>query len=387
MRVFLIVIDSFGIGELPDAANFGDVGSNTYGNIVKQTGLKLPNLARLGLNHIDGVDVEKGTFAPIGRYARLSEISPAKDTTAGHFEIAGLPLQHPFPVYPNAFPKELIDRLEQECGCTFMANEVASGTEIINRLGDEHCKTLKPILYTSQDSVLQIAACVDVIPLDELYRICERARSVLNGKHNVGRVIARPFKKGENGYYRTPDRKDYALPPPDQTMLDILTKHGKKVFGIGKISDIFCGQGITDSIHTKNNADGIRQIENAIKTGEWDLVFANLVDTDSAFGHRNDVIGYANALKEIDQAVGRMINDVRDDDYFIITADHGCDPTTVSTDHSREYVPLLVYNRNLKPKNYHTIRGFDFIAKSILDLYQIKYYAKSIFKENDNENQ
>ncbi len=386
MRVFLIVIDSFGIGELPDAASYGDVGSNTYCNIVKQTGLKLPNLARIGLNHIDGVDVGHDEFAPIGRYARLSEISPAKDTTAGHFEIAGLPLRHPFPVYPNAFPKDLIEKLEKECGCTFLANEVASGTEIINRLGDEHCQTRKPILYTSQDSVLQIAVCVDVIPLDELYRICEKARSVLKGKHCVGRVIARPFKKGENGYYRTPDRKDYALPPPNKTMLDILTEHEKKVYGIGKISDIFCGQGITDSIYTKNNTEGIQQIEFAIKTGTWDLVFANLVDTDSAFGHRNDVNGYANALKEIDQAVGRIITALKDDDYLIITADHGCDPTTISTDHSREYVPLLVYNRILQPKNYHTIRGFDFISKSILDLYQIKYYAKSIFKENANEN-
>lgn len=385
MRVFLIVIDSFGIGELPDAANFGDVGSNTYCNIVQETGLRLPNLSRLGLNHIDGVTVKDDTL-PIGRFARLSEISPAKDTTAGHFEIAGLPLEHPFPVYPSAFPQDLVSKLEKECDCTFMANEVASGTEIINRLGDEHCTTKRPILYTSQDSVLQIAACVDVIPLEKLYRICEKARNVLHGKHNVGRVIARPFKKGERGYYRTPDRKDYALPPPNKTMLDILTENGKKVYGIGKISDIFCGQGITDSIHTKNNTDGISQIELAIKNSDYDLIFANLVDTDSAFGHRNDVQGYASALIEIDSAVGRILEALKDDDYLIVTADHGCDPTTASTDHSREYVPLLVYNRNLKPKNYHTIRGFDFIAKSILDLYQIKYYAKSIFKEDDYEN-
>lgn len=383
MRVFLVVIDSFGIGAMPDAEKFGDGGSDTYGNIVRRTGLRLPNLERLGLNRIDGVSVSADKpegGAVIGRYARLAEKSPAKDTTAGHFEIAGLPLEKPFPVYPDAFPQDLVKKLDKACGCEFMANEVASGTEIIARLGDEHRATKRPILYTSQDSVLQIAAHTDVVPLERLYDICEKARAVMTGEHAVGRVIARPFAGKSGEYVRTPERRDYALPPPGPTLPDKLTAASKKVAAIGKISDIFCGRGIAESVHTASNAEGLDAIDDMIAASDAHLIFANLVDTDMLYGHRNDAEGYANALRQIDARVGGWIQRLRADDYLIVTADHGCDPTTPSTDHSREYVPLLAYHRDLPPENLGTILGFDYIARSILDLYQIEYYAKSVFR-------
>ena len=369
MRAFLIVIDSFGIGELPDAADYGDVGSDTYGNTFAATGVSLPVLASLGLNNIDGVAKSFAggraiapVPAPRAAYARLREKTPAKDTTAGHYELAGLVLQKPYRVYPT-FPPDVVADIEREAGVRFMGNEIASGTEIIQRLGPEHLRTGRPILYTSQDSVLQIAADTSVIPLARLYDICEAARRVMTGDRAVGRVIARPFIHEGGKFTRTADRRDYALEPPGETVLDRLASRGIPVVGVGKIGDIFCGRGIARSIHTAGNAEGLRVItELSAQAGEG-LVFANLVDTDMLYGHRNDPVGYAAALRAIDGALPDIMKNLRDGDALVITADHGCDPTTPSTDHSREYVPLLVYGTRILPQNLGTLDGFDCVAR------------------------
>ena len=374
MRTFLIVIDSFGIGELPDADKYGDVGSDTYGNIWKETGVYLPELVSLGLNNIDGVARSDGgrrlapVAAPRAAHARLAERTPAKDTTAGHYEIVGLVLQHPYRVYPK-FPPDVVRDLEKETGVEFLGNEAASGTEIIRRLGDEHRRTGKPILYTSQDSVLQIAADTSVIPLERLYSICEAARRVMTGERAVGRVIARPFVCRNGQYIRTEDRKDYALEPPGRTLLDDLHEHGVSVIGVGKIWDIFCGRGIARSIHTGNNAEGLRVTLDLADEDNDGLIFVNLVDTDMLYGHRNDVQGYAQALRAIDAALATLEQKLRGDDVLILTADHGCDPTTPSTDHSREYTPLLICGKKIRPINLGTLCGFDHIASLIRALY------------------
>lgn len=308
MRTFLVVIDSFGIGAMPDAAEFRDEGSDTYGNIVRETGLVLPNLVSYGLNNIDGVakvfpngNKLEGIQNPIGAYARLSEKTHAKDTTAGHYEMAGLVLAHPFRVFPNAFPENVVKMIENAAGVQFMGNEVASGTEIIQRLGEEHLKTARPILYTSQDSVLQIAADTSVIPLQRLYEICEKVRAVMTGEFAVGRVIARPFVHANGKFTRTEDRKDYALEPPGETLLDRLYQKGVRVVSVGKIADIFCGRGISESHHTGNNEEGLEVLLQLSETLSDGFVFVNLVDTDMLYGHRNNVLGYAQALKEIDE--------------------------------------------------------------------------------------
>ena len=367
MRIFLLVIDSFGIGAMPDADRYGDLGSDTYGNICKATGLYLPNLISLGLNNIDGVGREdagkslRPIAQPCAAYARLAERTPAKDTTAGHYEIAGLVLDHPYRVYPK-FPSDVVRDLEAETGVQFLGNEAASGTEIIRRLGEEHRKTGKPILYTSQDSVLQIAANTAVIPLEKLYQICEGARRVMTGDRAVGRVIARPFIYKDGQYIRTEDRKDYALEPPGRTMLDDLHEDEIPVYAVGKINDLFCGRGISWSEHTGNNDEGLRctlQLADRVERG---LVFVNLVDTDMLYGHRNDAQGYARALLEIDAALPRLMKKLHAEDVLIVTADHGCDPTTPSTDHSREYTPLLIYGAEINPISLGTLHGFDHIA-------------------------
>lgn len=372
MRTFLIVIDSFGIGAMPDAEKFGDLGSDTYGNIVCETGLQLENFAALGLNNIDGVakTFKNGRAInpaknPKAAYGRLSEKTFAKDTTAGHYEIAGLVLAHPFRVFPNAFPKDIVDDLEKATGVRFLGNEVASGTEIIQRLGEEHLRTKYPILYTSQDSVLQIAADTSVIPLENLYRICEKAREVMQGDRAVGRVIARPFIHANGKFTRTEDRKDFALEPPGETLLDRFSKAGIPVTAVGKIKDIFDGRGITESFHTGNNTQGLAVLQDLIKASLDGLLFVNLVDTDMLYGHRNNALGYADALKEIDKNLPVMESNLREDDVLILTADHGCDPTTPSTDHSREYVPLLIYGKGVPPINLGTLCGFDNIADYI----------------------
>ena len=372
MRTFLVVIDSFGIGAMPDAEKFGDIGSDTYGNIVCETGLELENFAALGLNNIDGVAkaFNNGRAIipvknPKAAYGRLSEKTFAKDTTAGHYEIAGLVLEHPFRVFPNAFPKDVVDDLEKATGVRFLGNEVASGTEIIQRLGEEHLRTGYPILYTSQDSVLQIAADTSVIALENLYRICEKAREVMQGDRAVGRVIARPFIHADGKFTRTEDRKDFALEPPGETLLDRFSKAGTPVTAVGKIKDIFDGRGISESFHTGNNTQGLAVLQDLIKSSQDGLLFVNLVDTDMLYGHRNNVVGYAAALKEIDENLPMMEKNLKAGDVLIITADHGCDPTTPSTDHSREYVPLLIYGQDVSAVNLGTLCGFDNIADYI----------------------
>ena len=372
MRTFLVVIDSFGIGAMPDAEKFGDIGSDTYGNIVCETGLELENFAALGLNNIEGVAkaFNNGRAVipvknPKAAYGRLSEKTFAKDTTAGHYEIAGLVLEHPFRVFPNAFPKDVVDDLEKATGVRFLGNEVASGTEIIQRLGEEHLRTGYPILYTSQDSVLQIAADTSVIALENLYCICEKAREVMQGDRAVGRVIARPFIHADGKFTRTEDRKDFALEPPGETLLDRFSKAGIPVTAVGKIKDIFDGRGISESFHTGNNTQGLAVLQDLIKSSQDGLLFVNLVDTDMLYGHRNNVVGYAAALKELDENLPMMEKNLKEGDVLILTADHGCDPTTPSTDHSREYVPLLIYGQDVPAVNLGTLCGFDNIADYI----------------------
>lgn len=378
MRIILTVIDSFGIGAMPDAAEYGDLGSDTYGNIVFQTGISLTEMIALGLNNIDGVakvfdngKAIKAIAAPLATYGRLAELSPAKDTTAGHYEIAGLVLEKPFRIY-KTFPPDVVRDIENAAGVKFIGNEIASGTEIIQRLGEEHLRSGRPILYTSQDSVLQIAADISVIPLPRLYQICEAARKIMVGDRAVGRIIARPFTHKGGKFIRTEDRKDYALEPPGITILDELHGRGIPVYAVGKIRDIFCGRGIDESVHTGNNAEGLCAINALIKKDIEGLVFANLVDTDMLYGHRNDVKGYAKALKEIDGKLPEILEVLKEDDILIITADHGCDPSTPSTDHSREYVPLLIYGQKVTPKNLGTLQGFNHIADFIAAAFGLR---------------
>lgn len=381
MKIILIVLDSFGVGALPDANKFNDEGSNTYLNIYNKTKINLPNLVSLGLNNIEGIKLS--SKKTIGNYGRMKELTLAKDTTAGHYEICGLVLEQPYPTFPNGFPKELINKLESELDVKFIGNEVASGTEIIKRLGQEHLKNGTPIIYTSADSVLQIATHTDKFSLEELYNMCEKARKICSGKYSVGRIIARPFATNENGeFYRLEARKDYALEPPKQTLLDKLKKNNFDVVAIGKIEDIFCNRGITESYHSRNNKEGIEELKKHTKRKDINgLIFANLNDTDMLYGHRNDYIGYANALKEFDNCLPEIMGNLEDEDILIITADHGCDPTTPSTDHSREYVPILVYSKNMVGnKNLGTLVGFNNINNSILDCFGIEKHPNNILK-------
>lgn len=348
-RAILIVLDSAGIGALPDAAAFGDEGANTLGNIRRVRGrLALPNLYRLGLANIEGSTLPDVAAAPAGAFGRCAEHTLAKDTTCGHWEMAGLPLDKPFRTYPNGFPAELMHRFEQAIGRGTLGNCVASGTEIIQRLGDEHVRTGFPIVYTSADSVFQIAAHEQVIPVEQLYQICETARSLLTGDNLVGRVIARPFIGGSGAYQRTERRRDYALPPFSDTILDALDGAGLPVVGIGKIEDIFCHRGVTIVDHTRNNPDGIAATQRFIESGEGAFLFVNLVDFDMLYGHRNDVEGYAAALEAFDRALPAMLGALRENDILMVTADHGCDPTTPGTDHTREYIPLVVAGQHVR---------------------------------------
>lgn len=348
-RAILIVLDSAGIGALPDAAAFGDEGANTLGNIRRARGrLALPNLYRLGLANIEGSTLPDVAAAPAGAFGRCAERTLAKDTTCGHWEMAGLPLDKPFRTYPNGFPADLMRRFEQAIGRGTLGNCVASGTEIIQRLGDEHVRTGFPIVYTSADSVFQIAAHEQVIPVEQLYQICETARRLLTGDNLVGRVIARPFIGGSGAYQRTERRRDYALPPFSDTILDALDGAGLPVVGIGKIEDIFCHRGVTIVDHTRNNPDGIAATQRFIESGEGAFLFVNLVDFDMLYGHRNDVEGYAAALEAFDRALPAMLGALRENDILMVTADHGCDPTTPGTDHTREYIPLVVAGQHVR---------------------------------------
>ena len=348
-RVILIVLDSVGIGELPDAGRFGDVGAHTLGNILKVRGrLDLPNLYRLGLSNIAGSRLPKTEGEAQGAFGRAAEHTAAKDTTSGHWEIAGLPMEVPFRTYPNGFPNDLMAEFERRIGRKTLCNRPASGTAVIAELGDEHVKTGSPIVYTSADSVFQIAAHEDVIPLAEQYRICEIAREMLVGDNLVGRVIARPFSGVSGAYKRTGNRKDYAVSPPGDTILDALTAKGLTTVGIGKIEDIFYHRGISISDHTHTNPEGIEATLRMIKEDTGDFVFSNLVDFDMLYGHRNDVEGYASGLEYFDSKLPELCAALKEGDILLITADHGCDPTTPGTDHTREYIPIVITGAPVK---------------------------------------
>lgn len=373
MRVFLIVLDSFGVGNAPDAAAFGDEGSNTFKACFDSGKLNIPNMKKLGLFNIDGVDFGEREKEPLGAYARLVEESAGKDTTIGHWEIAGIISEKPLPVFPNGFPSDVIKEFERRTGRKTLCNKPYSGTEVIKDYGVEHMKTGALIVYTSADSVFQVAANEKVVPVKKLYEYCEIARDILKGDYAVGRVIARPFVgTSPENFVRTSNRHDFSLLPPSKTMLDILKDNGKDVLSVGKIIDIFAGQGITEFVRTVSNADGM------IKTAEFQkkdfdgLCFVNLVDFDMKYGHRNDVAGYTNALNEFDIALGDFMKNMRKDDVLMLTADHGCDPSTPSTDHSRECVPLMICGNNVKSGNLGTRKGFTCIAKTILSMFNLK---------------
>lgn len=373
MRVFILVIDSFGIGGAKDAYVYGDEGSDTYKSISK--GIKIPNLISLGFNNIDGVEAMPKAEKPLASFARLVELSRGKDTVTGHFEIAGIISPKPQPTYPNGFPKDVIDELENAFGVKVLGNEVASGTEIIQRLGRQSTDEKRPIVYTSADSVLQIAANESVIPLERLYEMCEIARKIMCGENAVGRIIARPFLEGANGFYRTENRRDYSLLPPKDTVMDKLKAKGFECIGVAKIRDIFSGRGLTEHVVAHTNDE---VCEATLKVMERDfsgLCFVNLVDTDMLYGHRNDVDGYRACVERFDAYLPKMFERLNDDDMFIITADHGCDPSTISTDHSRENVPYLCFVKNRNGENLGTIEGFDFIAKTVY-----KYLTGEEFK-------
>ena len=341
-RITCIVLDSVGIGAMPDAADYGDAGSDTLGHIAQQRKLHLSNLCRLGLGNIRPLERLPPDPAPLGAYGRCALASPGKDTTTGHWEMAGIHLAKPFPVYPNGFPQEVMEEFQRRIGRDTLGNKPASGTEIIKELGEEHMRTGSPIVYTSADSVFQIAAHEEVIPLWELYRMCETAREILRGPHEVGRVIARPFVGAAGAFTRTANRHDYAVPPPRGMLLDKLEERGVTVHSVGKIFDIFLGRGIRDSEKTRNNADGMAKTLEAMHEADEGLVFVNLVDFDMVYGHRNDVDGYGAGIEAFDAWLPGLLAALRPDDLVILTADHGCDPTTPGTDHTREFVPLLV---------------------------------------------
>lgn len=342
------MLDSAGVGYLPDAAEFGDVGADTFGHIIEQRGLHVPNLAALGLYRIAGTSFfgcDPQSDRPIiGWYGKAAERTKAKDTTSGHWELMGHAMDVPFRTFPEGFPGAFIERYEAAIGRGTIGNRVASGTEIIAELGDEMCRTGKPIVYTSADSVFQIAAHEDVVPIDELYRICQTARDMLTGDLSVGRVIARPFAGESGAYTRTERRRDYSLPPERDTVLDGIAAAGLETFGIGKIEDIFCNRGLTKTLHTTNNPDGMRATIDAARTQENGLVFTNLVDTDMLYGHRNDVEGYARALEAFDRELPALMAAMHPGDLLIVTADHGCDPAFPGTDHTREYIPILAFS-------------------------------------------
>jgi phosphopentomutase len=345
-RVFWIVLDSVGIGELPDAADYDDIGRNTLGHIAESRPLKIPNLVRLGLANIAPLKHQTPASAPLGAFGKGATRSPGKDTTTGHWEMAGVWLEQAFPVYKNGFPKELIEEFEKRIGKKTLGNKPASGTEIIKELGEEHVRTGKPIVYTSGDSVFQIATHEDIVPIAELYRMCEIARKLLDGPHRVGRVIARPFAGTVGNFVRTTRRHDYAVDPLKPMLMDVLAERKVRVLGIGKIHDIYNGRGVEEYVTTKGNADGMEKLTAALADRKSGLIFANLVDFDMLYGHRKDVEGFAKSLEEFDRLLGDFLPLLALSDMLMITADHGCDPDPrwPTTDHSREYVPILAYS-------------------------------------------
>ena len=367
-RVFLVVLDSFGIGELPDAAEYNDTTTNTLRSVSTSAFFAMPNMQKLGFFNIDGVEVGEKTERIKAVIARMQEASKGKDTTIGHWEIAGLISGKPMPVYPNGFPKEVIDEFEKRTGCKTLCNLPYSGTKVINDYGDEHRETGALIVYTSADSVFQIAAHEDVVPVEKLYEYCKIARELLQGEHGVGRVIARPFIGESGNYTRTARRHDYSLLPPKTTMLDVLKDEGMDVLAVGKINDIFAGKGITEYVYTTSNADGMDKMLNWMDRDFNGLCFVNLVDFDMLYGHRNDIDGYAKALAEFDAKLPEMLAKLGEEDVLMITADHGCDPGyTVSTDHSREYTPFVMYGPAIKPKNIEKVSLTCLLASTYLE--------------------
>lgn len=381
-RVFLIVLDSLGIGEMPDAINFGDKNCNTLKRISQSKNFNIPNLTKLGLCNIDGVDFLPPFINPISAFGRLAEKSNGKDTTTGHWEIGGIVSKKPFPTYPNGFPKEIIDEFEKKAGVKTLCNKPYSGTEVIKDFGNEHLKSGNLIVYTSADSVFQIAAHEEVVPLQKLYEYCKIAREILVGEHAVGRVIARPFVGREGNFTRTSNRHDFSLKPSAKTMLDAIKESGKTVYSIGKINDIFAGVGITEKEYTRSNKEGMELCLNALKKEFEGLCFVNLVDFDMLYGHRQDTDGYAAALSEFDTWLPSFIKGMQSEDVLIITADHGCDPGDSHTDHTREYVPFIIYGENIKPQNLGTKLGFTTIAATVTDYLGVdfKTEGESILK-------
>ncbi len=371
-RVFLTVLDSVGVGELPDADAYGDRGSNTVGNISRAVPLKLPALRSLGLPRVANVQGMAPVAAPAGAYGRMTERSPGKDSVTGHWEMAGVILERAFPTFPNGFPAAVIAEFEQRIGRKTIGNKAASGTAIIDELGPEHLRTGRPIVYTSADSVFQIAAHEEIIPIPELYRICEIAYEMVGKGMGVGRVIARPFVGLPGAFTRTANRHDYALPPFGTTLLDAMTAAGKSVHAIGKIQDLFAGRGITTAVHTKSDEEGVDAIQSAIDTSGPGLVFTNLVDFDTQYGHRNDAAGYAANLERFDARLARLLPRLRERDLLIITADHGNDPTTPSTDHAREYVPVFLVGSSIKPgTDIGTRSTFADLGQTIAEIFGV----------------
>ena len=369
-RVILMVLDGLGVGALPDAAEYGDVGSNTLAHVAEAVGgLALPNLEALGLGNIGHFAGIRAMGHPDGCFGKMGQLSKGKDSTAGHWEMTGILLEEPFPTYPSGFPKEILDQFQQTIGRKVLGNRVASGTEIIQELGEEHLRTGAPIVYTSTDSVFQIAAHERAVPTEELYRMCRAARKVLIPPHRVGRVIARPFTGEPGAFVRTERRRDFSVEPPGPTVLDVLKGSGQLIVGIGKIADLFNGRGLTRSIHSGNNAAGLDETVRLLKTMPRGLIFVNLVDFDTLYGHRNDAPGYAKALQEFDARLPPLLDAVRPGDLLCMTADHGNDPTTPSTDHSREYVPLLVFGPRLaQGVNLSTRRTFADVGQTVAEV-------------------
>ncbi len=372
-RIFLIVLDSVGIGAMEDAKEYGDEGTNTLSSAASSPYFSMPNMKKMGLFNIEGVTCGEKELSPQAKVARMKEASKGKDTTIGHWEIAGIISKEPLPTYPDGFPQEVLDEFEALTGRGILCNKPYSGTEVIKDYGDEHVKTGKLIVYTSADSVFQIAAHEDVVPLADLYEYCTMARKMLVGKHGVGRVIARPFNGTSGNYVRTSGRHDYSLEPPAVTMLDQLKAEGKAVIAVGKINDIFAGKGITEYTYTTSNEDGINKTLTMMDKEFEGLCFINLVDYDMLYGHRNDIDGYAKALTYFDERLPEILSKLQEEDVLMITADHGCDPGyTVSTDHSREHTPFLMYGQAITPENLGTRDAFADIGATVLDYFNIK---------------
>lgn len=372
-RIFLIVLDSCGIGEMPDAADFGDRDCNTLKRISGSPEFSCICTSSLGLGNIDGVDCVAKTQTPLAAVARMTEKSAGKDTTIGHWEISGVVSDSPLPTYPEGFPEEIISEFRRRTGRGVLCNRPYSGTQVIADYGAEHIKTGDLIVYTSADSVFQIAAHEDVVPLETLYEYCRIAREILCGRHAVGRVIARPFVGEYPDFTRTANRHDFSVEPPKETLLDALSKNGKTVYAVGKISDIFAGRGVTDRVFTHSNSEGIDETLKALKTDFEGLCFTNLVDFDMLYGHRQDVDGYARAFSEFDTRLPSLMQEMRDDDILMITADHGCDPGDSHTDHSREYTPLIIYGKKIKPVNLGTRPTFADIGATAADYFGISF--------------